>query len=213
MIQKWVNFECGLRWVQIFSTISHEQSGFMEFHPNHNPPAIHGVWLSFKNLKKASGSIPIKPAITPVIVQATSQFHNLIIVAIQSVSKHLLHDAAPFNTGDHMFDGHTNAGNQAIVFFFGFGQRPALGFFLGLMNRDFRQIVPLKTTIPVQNAAGGKGDLVLVTNFLVVFSAFVNRTQVFDLTVFQPRHHYGFQGMGFFYRCNDSPGRPDWRDG
>jgi hypothetical protein len=113
MIQKWVNFECGLRRVQIFSTISHEQSGFMEFHPNHNPPAIHGVWLSFENLKKASGSIPIKPAITPVIVQATSQFHDLIIVAIQSVSKHLLHDAAPFNTGDHMFDGHTNAGNQA----------------------------------------------------------------------------------------------------
>jgi hypothetical protein len=38
----------------------------------------------------------------------------------------------------------------------------------------------------------------IVGDLACLFPAFVNRTQVFDLTVFQSRHHDGFQSVGFF---------------
>lgn len=107
----------------------------------------------YSRFRQSSGGayylIRIEPAIAPIIVQTTSQFHHLVSVSILSISKNILNDPASLDTGDYVFDHYPNPGNQPIFVPLGPGERPTPRFFLGLVNRYFRQSLPLKAAISV----------------------------------------------------------------
>lgn len=130
-------------------------------------------------------------------MQTTRNLHHLIRKVGFGIPKHILHNTAPFDTTDDVFNKNTNAGYHRVLGLFFVSEFLALRFFLRLIGINLVRFVPLKSCI-LEEPAGGKLVLFFITNAFVVDTPTVGTAQVLHAAIVYIDNEVIFDRMRFF---------------
>jgi len=130
------------------------------------------------------------------IMQAATGFHHPISKVIFPVAQWVFDNSIAFDPPNGMFYADPNAGNQAVAFFFLWGEFSAPGLLHGLEHGHLLQGKALKAGILIQATASGQGEMGFVGDFLIVLLAFASDGQQDHLGL-RIDQHIVFDGMAF----------------
>ena len=130
-------------------------------------------------------------------MQTTRHLHHLIRKVGFGIPKHILHNTAPFDTSDDVFNKNTNACYHRVLGFFFVSEFLALRFFLRLIGINMIRFVPLKSCI-LEEPAGGKLVIFFITNAFVVDTPTVGAAQVLHAAIVYIDKEVIFDRMRFF---------------
>ena len=145
----------------------------------------------------------------PEIVETTCNFHHLIGKEQLGITKDIFDNPTPLDTRYDVFNHNANAGDDRVLRFLGCWQLLAFGLFLGLIDRDARRVVALKSRVLEQIDVRRKHRLFEITYPFVMDATRIRRTQVSHQSLFDISTECVFHRMSFFYHCTDLSAPPE----
>ena len=130
-------------------------------------------------------------------METTSNLHNLIRELGCCIPKHILHNAAAFDTRDDMFNKNADTCSHRVLGFFFVREFLALRFFLRLIRIGMIRFVPLEPCI-LKEPTGGKRLIFVITNPFVVDTPGIGVAEIPHKALFHIDTEVVLHGMRFF---------------
>ena len=110
-------------------------------------------------------------------MQATTCFHDSVTNPIFQEADFVFHNSIAFHSTNRVFNPNSDGGNATIGRFLRRGEFPSRWCFLGLDNRDARQVKSLEAFILIQATAGWQGIACQLGNALIRGLPFIGVAQ------------------------------------
>jgi hypothetical protein len=120
-------------------------------------------------------------------VQATRNLHDEIIKVSGGIAKDIVHNAAPFDPSNDMFNKDPNTGNDLVLGFVFSTEFLIPWFFLRLIGTDMVWFKALEARIFKEDTARRKRIAFLIANTFVVDAASKRPTEIAYQTLFRSR--------------------------